>query len=62
MDQISALCPAYCISYALKSVDMKLKIGQFLGFHDILTSTTPNLYTVHASKLKPKLFIWGEFY
>ena len=51
----------YCTSYVLKAVERVLKNGQILDFPDILTLTTPNLYTVLASKLKLELNK-GEFY
>ena len=56
------LCVTYYTIYALKPVDKRLKHGQFSGFPDTLTPTTPNLYTVFDSKLKLNLTIWREFY
>ena len=62
MGQILVLCVTYYTIYALKPVDKRLKHGQFSGFPDILTPTTPDLYTVFDSKLKLNLTIWREFY
>ena len=61
MGQITALCSTYCTSYVLKPVDRGLGDGQFFVFYDILTPTTPNLWAVHASKLKLKMNIWSGF-
>ena len=47
----------YCTSYALKPVDRGFQISHFLGFPDILTPTTPNLYIVLTSNMKLRLTI-----